>query len=197
MSAINWASILTALQDLFQAGSGLADTRVLFVRNGHRTERPDTTDAWISLAFESSTPIGRAYTVEEEDEDGEAGAEIVERTITHTRVAFKATAFPRENEEDATTSYALLNEVIAEAATPARKRALKAAGIGQLKFEQTLRLDSTMGARIEPRATMLMIFTVAGEKLTTNGYIETVNTELLHQDSEALITSFSTDLSDE
>lgn len=193
MSVIAWPTVLTALQDLFQAGSGLADTRVLFQRNGHRVTRPNGTAAWISLKFESSNTIGRPYTQEVALEGSPpSGAEIEEHTVSQTRVMFTATAYPPENADDATEGYALLNDVIIEAFTPPRAKALRTAGIGLLKFETVTRLDGTgMGTRFEPRAYVTFAFTVKAEKITTNGYIDTVNAELRDKDSDALIYSFT------
>jgi hypothetical protein len=196
MSSVPWTTVLTAVQDLFQIGSGLPDTRVLFARNGHLTTRPNGTDPWISLRFESSIPIDRPQTVEEEDPDGEPGAEIIQRTIASTRVAFQATAYPPETEDDATTAYAVLNDVVATAFTPPRLRALREAGIGLMNFEQVLRLDGALGSRIEPRATMLFAFTVTGEVITTTGFIETVNIDA-DIDDGARNFSFTVDLGGE
>jgi hypothetical protein len=195
MSVIDWVTIKTALQDLFQSGSGLADARVLFTMNGHQVNRPDGAGAWISLRFESSVTIGRPYTVEEEATGTPpAGAEINERTRSQNRIVFQATVFPPELETDATTAYAILNDVIGEAFTPPRRRALKLAGMGPLVFESILRLDGNIGSRNESRATVLFAFTAAGEKLTTNGYIQTVNIEVRDSETDALIYPFTVDL---
>lgn len=195
---MNWPTILTALQDAFQAGSGLADTRVLFARKGHELQRPDGTAAWISLRFEQSNTVGRAYTVEEETAGTPtAGTEITERTISRHRIVFTATVFPATEETDATTAEAILNAIILEMATPPRKRALRTAGIAALKFEPVLRLDGVAGSeRFEPRATMMFAFHASGEKLTYNGYIETVNIEVRDPVTDALTYSFAVDLSD-
>lgn len=185
MSAIGWPTILTAIQDLFQAGSGLADTRVLFQRNSQRVNRPDGTGAWIVLKFKGFVTIGRPYTIEEVDTGSPApGEEIINRTVSMSRITFEATCFPPEVEDDATTAYALLTDCIHEAFTPGRQLALKNAGIGLLKFEPMLPLDGNIGGRFEPRATVMFGFTATGEKLTKNGYIEHVNIEVDLVDKE-------------
>jgi hypothetical protein len=199
MSVINWTTILTALQNLFEVGSGLADTRVLFVRNGQHVQRPDGSGAWISLRFEQSTLIGRPYTIEEESEGTpDAGEEITERTVSHNRIVFTATCFPPDTAEDASTAEALLNDVILETFTPPRRRALRAAGIAAVKFEPVLRLDGVAGStRFQPRATMMFVFHASGEKLTYNGYIETVNIVVEDPITEATTYAFAVDLTDE
>lgn len=179
MSAVNWPTILTAIQNLFQTGSGLADTRVLFQRNGHRVNRPDGTGAWISLRFKGLTTIGEPYTVEEVDGGAPlAGEEIIQRTLSQSRVVFEATAYPPETETDSTTAFAILSDVMHESRTPARLAALTVAGVGALKFESVLPLDGMIASRFEPRAVGMFAFNVTGETVTKTGYIRFVNIEV-------------------
>jgi hypothetical protein len=117
MSVINWPTILTAIQDLFQAGSGLADTRVLFQRNAHKFIRPDGTGAWISLKFESSVDDRPAL------HGGDRSARARHRAGKRSKSArahntkhrvHRPTAFaPEENADDASEPrIALLNDVM-------------------------------------------------------------------------------------
>ncbi len=199
MSAIQWATIKTALHTWFTSSTGLAAERVLY--RGQNIARPPGTGAWISLRFMSVRTEGRPSITRKENPSPSPGAEMLRITHALSRVTYQATCFPPTPPDDgaavpdASEAHALLHEAVMNLDTMTRRALLNIAGIGLLKCEPILPLDGVVNSvRFEPRAVLSFNFLVPSQIVETITNIETVNLSVETTGTPNIVRNFALDL---
>lgn len=183
--------------DTLPAGIASDETPVWIIRTGADTFKLATSFLnAINLSELALVDAGvGTHTVVDNDETLRAGAELTHYARGQRRITLQVTCFPPKVATDGTEAYAYLSDAVGHASLPARRSALRAAGIGLGNMGTIQQLDGVVNStRFEPRAMLTLIMFVKSEITATGTIIETVNvTEAVGDPPQE--TDFTVDLS--
>lgn len=168
MPAIPWTTIEDALHAWVHAASGLAADRVIWVDQGG----PRPVGTYIAMRLTSLRQVSDDWTVTEEADDPQPGAELARHARGHRVVTLGLQCFA-----DATAAAKVLADVIA--AIPLHADALDVAGIGVGPIGTMARVDQGGAGRLlDSRAAIDVDLHLASEVSDTITNIEHVQVTL-------------------
>lgn len=175
MSGINYTTIENAIAAWVRAASGLPASRVLWAEQDIEEPELALATPWISMNMPGLRRVGQDWTDRELSQAPVTAGEEITYRIRGNRVLVLTLTCFNAAPHGATRAAAILDDCIAAIASPARKRAFAAAGVGIGTVGDVQPMGKVRGfAQWEPRATVQILVYAAYEKTETGTNVRTV-----------------------
>ena len=145
-----WRQVEISLWDLFKAGTGFADARIISARR----PGPRPTAPLLDYAVMTHRAIGsdQTYKKTNPNSNGSDGVELISHTFGHRELTISVRCFGDMDAGEVIPDF-VLSKVIATSQTPTWRMLMRKAGIGIVAWDAITTVDQIVGEALwEPRA---------------------------------------------